>query len=287
MESTKEKLFSFRWDIDHRACITDGLPRVRDVCRRLGVRNTFFVNMGRSTNLKEWLGKGFSGSMAKYNDMQAIHLIKKVGWPRFALETALGRPVGRSFIPQLQQLQVDGHELGQHGGSDHVVWSRRYFELPEEVIEADVASVHDEFCRHFGRPAGFTSPGFKADDRIARIVDRIGYVYDGDAIGGQPARATATGLALSHWRIPVTVCGTGTVPYLEWHAARGTPEQDVIEEIGRITAGQSWVVMYGHPCWEGVQDRMLTRVFEHFLGRGFRFVTHEEMADRLGQQLAA
>ena len=41
-----EKLFSFRWDIDHRACITDGLPRIMQVCDEFGVKNTFFVNMG-------------------------------------------------------------------------------------------------------------------------------------------------------------------------------------------------------------------------------------------------
>jgi hypothetical protein len=58
MSATRQKLFSFRWDIDHRACITDGLPRILRVCNELGVKNTFFVNMGRSTNLREWLSKG-------------------------------------------------------------------------------------------------------------------------------------------------------------------------------------------------------------------------------------
>ena len=43
-----ERLFAFRWDVDHRVCATDGLPRIRKVCRDFGVPNTFFVNMGRS-----------------------------------------------------------------------------------------------------------------------------------------------------------------------------------------------------------------------------------------------
>ena len=69
---TPEKLFSFRWDIDHRACITDGLPRIMQVCDEFGVKNTFFVNMGRSTNLREWLSKGgIKGSKAKLDDMEA------------------------------------------------------------------------------------------------------------------------------------------------------------------------------------------------------------------------
>ena len=55
-----DRLFAFRWDVDHRVCITDGLPRIRAVCRDFGVPNTFFVNLGRSTNLREWLGKGIT-----------------------------------------------------------------------------------------------------------------------------------------------------------------------------------------------------------------------------------
>src|ERR1039458_5605196 len=137
MSQPAEKLFSFRWDIDHRACVTDGLPRIMRVCDEFGVKNTFFVNMGRSTNLKEWLSKGgLKGSKAKLQDMEAVHLIKKIGWPRFILETLLSRPVGRSSIGSLQKLVAAGHELGQHGGSDHVVWSRRFFELPEAETTA-------------------------------------------------------------------------------------------------------------------------------------------------------
>jgi peptidoglycan/xylan/chitin deacetylase (PgdA/CDA1 family) len=277
-----EKLFSFRWDIDHRACITDGLPRIMQVCDEFGVKNTFFVNMGRSTNLKEWLMKGgIKGSKAKLNDMEAVHLIKKIGWPRFIVETLLSRPVGRSFVNRLQKLVEAGHELGQHGGSDHVVWSRRFFELPEAVIAQDVADAHVEMTRLFGRPVGFTSPGFKSDERITQIVEELGYRYDGDAIGGEPHHPTYAGAAVKHWRIPVTLCGPRTVPLLEWHGARRTPADEVITDLNRRLVGEHWVVLYGHPCYEGVNDGILRRVFRTALDRGFRFVTHQEMVELL------
>jgi len=153
-----DRLFSFRWDVDHRVCITDGLPRIRAVCRDFGVPNTFFVNLGRSTNLREWLGKGITRSKAKLADREAVHLIKKTGWPRFLVETALARPVGLRFIPEIQALQAEGHELGLHGGMDHVVWSRRFdrgsgigdqgssvtvVHSPEAVADqADILTVH-------------------------------------------------------------------------------------------------------------------------------------------------
>jgi len=276
------KMFSFRWDIDHRACITDGLPKIVEVCRDLGVKNTFFVNMGRSTNLKEWLSKGgLKGSKAKLQDMEAVHLIKKIGWPRFVLETLLSRPVGRSFIPQLQALAKEGHELGQHGGSDHVVWSRRFFELPDDAIEADVADSLREFTRELGRPRGFTSPGFKHDERTTRIVEKLGFDYDGDAIGGSPHQPRFGATQARHWRIPVTICGPRTVPFLEWHGARGTPEAQVLAEFDEMLSGSDWVILYGHPCYEGVNHELLRRVFQRVLDRGFDFVTHAQMTDTL------
>ena len=273
-----EQLFSFRWDVDHRVCVTDGIPRIREVCRDLGVPNTFFVNMGRSTNLREWLGKGLAGSKAKLSDMEAIHLVKKTGFARFVIETILSRPVGLSFVGPLQALQADGHELGLHGGMDHVVWSRRFPRAAGGRPRGRRGGVARALRRALRPPVGFTSPGFRSDERVMRIVDRIGLAYDGDAIGGSPGKTDARGLPLRHWRIPVTLCGPRTVPFLEWHGARGTAEESVLGEVDRHLDANDLVVLYGHPCYEGVQADLLGRVFRRVLDRGFRFVTHAEIA---------
>jgi peptidoglycan/xylan/chitin deacetylase (PgdA/CDA1 family) len=276
-----ERIFVMRWDVDHRVCITDGLPRIQAVCRDFGVPNTFFVNMGRSTNLREWLGKGVARSKAKLADREAVHLIKKTGWPRFLLETALARPVGLSFVGALHALQQEGHELGLHGGMDHVVWSRRFHELPDEDLRADIDESYGHFIRHFGRPAGFSSPGFYSDERVMAQLDRMGFLYNGDAIGGEPARATADGRELRHWTIPVTLAGPRTIPFLEYHGARGTPDEKVIAELHRHLDGRDQVILYGHPCYEGVRESVLRKVFGAVLERGYRFVTMQSIARRL------
>ncbi len=280
-----ERVFVFRWDVDHRVCVTDGLPRIRAVCREFGVPNTFFVNMGRSTNLREWLGKGAARSKAKLADREAVHLIKKTGWPRFLLETALARPVGLSFVGALQALQEEGHELGLHGGMDHVVWSRRFHQLADEDLRADIDESYGHFVRHFGRPTGFSSPGFYSDERVMAHLDRLGFLYNGDGISGEPARAVADGRELRHWTIPVTLAGPRTIPFLEYHGARGTPDDQVIDELHRHLDGRDQVILYGHPCYEGVRERVLRKVFGAVLERGYRFVTMQTIARRL--QLAA
>jgi peptidoglycan/xylan/chitin deacetylase (PgdA/CDA1 family) len=276
-----EKLFVFRWDVDHRVCVTDGLPKIRSVCSDFGVPNTFFINVGRSTNLKEWLGKGVARSRAKLADREAVHLIRKTGWPRFLLETALSRPVGLSFMDVFHEMQHEGHELGLHGGMDHVVWSRRFHEQPEDVIVADVEESYRHFQRHLGKPVGFTSPGFYSDERVMRLVDRLGFQYDGDAIGGAPRRAQAGGRKLRHWTIPVTLAGPRTIPFLEYHGARGTPEPEIFAELSRHLEANDLVVLYGHPCYEGVREDLLRRVFAAVVEQGFRFVTMQGVAERL------
>jgi peptidoglycan/xylan/chitin deacetylase (PgdA/CDA1 family) len=276
-----ERLFAFRWDVDHRVCATDGLPRIRAVCRDFGVPNTFFVNMGRSTNLLEWMGAGMARSKAKLADQDAVHLIKKTGWPRFLLETALSRPVGLSFVPLLQEMQAEGHELGLHGGMDHVVWSRRFHQLSDSALQTDVNESYAHFVRHFGKPAGFSSPGFYSDERVMALLERLGFIYNGDAIGGEPYRAKIAGRPVSHWTIPVTLSGPRTIPFLEYHGARNTPESEVLHLLDEHLESHQSVVLYGHPCYEGVRDRLLRRVFAEVVERGFRFVTMETMAEQL------
>src|SRR4051812_35449702 len=179
--------------------------------------------MGRSTNLVEWVGQGTARSKAKLADRDAVHLIKKTGWPRFLLETVLSRPVGLSFVPLLQAMQAEGHELGLHGGMDHVIWSRRFHQLPDELLRADVEKSYGHFVRHFGKPAGFSSPGFYSDERVMALLDRLGFLYDGDAIGGGTPRAPGAGRPGGHRTNPANPSGARTLPFLPDHRPPGPP----------------------------------------------------------------
>ena len=275
-----QRLFSFRWDVDHPACVTDGLPRIRELCTGLGVSNTFFVNLGRSTNLRLWLGK-LGRTREKLTDRQAVHLVRKIGWRRFATETLLGRPVGLSFVPELRALASDGHELGLHGGMDHVAWSRGFHETPDAELDADLETSHNLFLRHFGKPLGFTSPGFYSDERVMRALARYGYLYHGDSLEGAPRRSRVGDETLPHWTLPVTLKGPGTIPFLEYHGATGSSTDDTLSLLREHLTERRLVILYGHPCYEGVRIDILRRVFQTVLEAGFEFVTHGQIAARL------
>jgi hypothetical protein len=79
----------------------------------------------------------------------------------------------------------------------------------------------------------------------------------------------------------VTLSGPRTIPFLEYHGAIGTPEPEVIRQLNqRLDEEGDSVVMYGHPCYEGVRDRLLRQVFATVLERGFRFVTLQTLAEQ-------
>ena len=94
-------------------------------------------------------------------------------------------------------LQAEGHELGLHGGMDHVIWSRRFHELPDAELGADVEESYGHFVRHFGRPAGFSSPGFYSDERVMRTARPAGLPLQRrcDRRRAAPGRAVADALS--------------------------------------------------------------------------------------------
>jgi hypothetical protein len=79
----------------------------------------------------------------------------------------------------------------------------------------------------------------------------------------------------------VTLAGPRTIPFLEYHGARGTPEDQVLAELHRHLDARDHVILYGHPCYEGVRESVLRKVFGAVLERGFRFVTMQTIARRL------
>ena len=133
----------------------------------------------------------------------------------------------------------------------------------------------------------FYTPIPADEKRAAKSIIDVGFDRLGDAIGGEPHRATVGGQPVGHWTIPVTLSGPRTIPFLEYHGARGTPETEVLDLLQQHLDEHERVVLYGHPCYEGVRDRLLRRVFAAVVERGFRFVTMQTMAEQLRAVAAA
>ena len=149
---------------------------------------------GPPTSASGW-ARAIGRSKAKLADRDAVHLIKKTGWPRFLLETALARPVGSQLRARAPgSCRPRATSSGLHGGMDHV-------DLEPPVPRAarrgparrTWTSPTATSCGTSGDPPASPLRGSTSDERVMRLLDRLGFLYNGDAIGGEPHRAVADG----------------------------------------------------------------------------------------------
>lgn len=204
---------------------------------RLGVRFTFFLNLGFTFNWKHTLRhvarKQFRRAASSAPGPPALPTLDKLGAVG-VLETMLLNPrLGRRFRKTFDRLFEAGHELGLHGGTDHALWQRALADLTDHQLDDLLRPAYDSFTRDYGKPPGFASPGFHYDDRVLRMTDGYGFEYGSDMAGERPFRPRIGGHELAHYQVPVNVAGEGTVPLVEQMLALGRGDEEIVEAAAR------------------------------------------------------
>ena len=136
-----------RVDVDTRRGLDEGVPRLLELFRRLGIRASFFVTMGPDHSgraLRRALRPSFLLKMWRTNPLKLYGL-------RTLLSGTLvpARLVGAGAPAMLRQIVGEGHEIAPHGW-DHVGWQDRIHRLPEGAIRADL----DRAARAFEAAVG-------------------------------------------------------------------------------------------------------------------------------------
>lgn len=280
--SPDSSVLSLRFDVDSVTCLERGIPLLLRLGRRRGVRFTFFVNMGRSYSwrfaarrLRSRIGLGKfdsnpagarpSGSGPERCDK--LSAIRKIGWMG-AFRTVFRNPrLGHEYRRTLDELHAEGHELGLHGGTNHAVWQRGFAGLDDEGLERLFRPAFDDFIECWGMPAGFTSPGFRYDERVNALLDREGFTYASDMPGDAPFRPRRSdGSLYSHFQVPVNVVGDGTVPVIEQGLARGHSRRRIVRDAVRAIRARRFALMYDHPFVAGVHWGVLDDVLREIEG---------------------
>jgi peptidoglycan/xylan/chitin deacetylase (PgdA/CDA1 family) len=277
-------VLAMRFDVDSIRCVEEGIPRLRRLADSAGVRFTFFVNMGRSFNwaynIRHLLrrrtasappGEGRGGGSSSRGtppptDPEAplsLPTTQKLGWSAVARTVALNPRLGERYRTTFDALHAEGHELGLHGGTDHVVWQRALDELDGAALEQLYRPASDAFRSRYGRPEAFASPGFRFNEAVLDLLDREGYTYASDMDGAEPFLPPGR----TTWQVPVNVMGEGRVPMIEQGLARGTPEPRLVDAIVEEIEARPFALLYGHPYVEGVRADLLERVLERVRDR--------------------
>lgn len=268
---------ALRFDVDSVRCWEEGVPNLLGLAHQFGAQVTFFVNMGVSFNwsyqLRHWLRRSESPAPRPQNDRCALPTLKKLGL-RGALHTMLLNPrLGDRYRSTIDAARDHGHELGLHGGADHVIWQRALPTLTDAELRALFIPTFEQFVERYGQPAGFASPGFVWDDRVLRLLDELGFAYASDLPGTSPFRVErASGSSYQHYQVPVTVSGAANVPIIESLLCKGVPDSELVTTVVDMIRAQGSAVLYGHPYVEGVRIDLLRAVLDH-LSSDYTFVT--------------
>ncbi|MBN1941106.1 MAG: polysaccharide deacetylase family protein, partial [Candidatus Diapherotrites archaeon] len=176
------KRFCFRFDVDSENCIRNGVPRLLGLGRELGVKFTFFLNMGKAVNRKAYISKiiGSKGS-SQVPKLPNIEKLGKKNFIRLALLNPLTCSANKKIVEMIKE---DGHEIGLHGGKNHSTWMHNALKWDSKRIEIEIGWGAREIKKILGEPPlGFAAPGFAASDRIHGALKAKGFLYCSDAFG--------------------------------------------------------------------------------------------------------
>lgn len=287
MES-KDKLFCFRFDVDTESCIRIGMPRLMELAKKLDVRFTFFVNMGRAVSRRAslvFLVKRFFDQSQRRNPepVSKLSSVTKLGMTEF-LKTALLNPrVGLSHIPVIRHAKSRGHEIGLHGGRNHGEWMKEIHKWPAARIHHEVETGLQWLHRaSIGNPKSFSSPGWQSDERLGSILSNLGFTNICDHYG-ENSPAAIVDRQIGIVKIGTNLVGEpGGVGYLEWHRAKGHDDHQILEHVGAILKGKNIAIVYDHPVFAGIKDiAMVEKIIRYVRSMGYAITTIGDISDRV------
>ena len=237
------KTFSFRFDIDSLADIEIGVPKLIEMAKELDIRFTFFVNMGKSFNRKTI----FSVKQSKRRFPRHARTLGRLGLWRTLRTVLLNPDIGTFHKKYLFRLLDDGHELGLHGGMDHPLWQWKLDEMSKDDINRLIRPAYERFTSLFGRPNGFSSPGFRYNSDVLKLIDDYGFKYASDMDGEMPFIPEG----FSSIQIPVNIKGADNSSIMEYLLTQGFDDKYIVSACMDEIFKRDMSVIYGHPAFEG------------------------------------
>jgi peptidoglycan/xylan/chitin deacetylase (PgdA/CDA1 family) len=192
-----------RVDVDTRRGLDEGVPRLLELFRRLGIRASFFVTMGPDNSgraIRRALRPSFLAKMWRTNPFRLYGL-------RTLLSGTLvpARLVGAGAPALLRQIAAEGHEVAPHGW-DHVSWQDRIHRLDRLAVRADLDLAARAFTAAVGvAPSASAAPGWRTSPVALAVQDERGLLYASDTRGDTPFRPHLIDGVLRTLQLPTTM----------------------------------------------------------------------------------
>ena len=192
-----------RVDVDTRIGMREGVPRLLDLFRKLGIRVSFFVSFGPDHSgraMRRLWRPSFLLKMLRTNPLRLY------GLKTLLYGTLLpSQPIGEGAPELLRSVAAQGHELGIHG-YDHVRWQDRLESMDEAEIERELGLSVAAYERVMGvRPSSSAAPGWRCTASSLMVQDRLGFLYASDVRGTCPFFPVENGVNFKTLQIPTTL----------------------------------------------------------------------------------
>ncbi|MBX3022830.1 MAG: polysaccharide deacetylase family protein [Bdellovibrionales bacterium] len=275
------KIFALRFDIDTPKCLSEGVPPLIDLAERLGMQFTFFLNVGRSVSLGNFVKNKLSGARfpsPHEERVVALSARAKLGL-RDYLYTALINPnIGPSY-PKIVERLAKSQELGLHGGRNHDLWHHGVSTWSVQKLENEIEWSLSWLRRMGVQPAGFSAPGWAEHPDLPRVLERQGFRYRADRHGSEAIWGQREGGLIN---VGTNMTGEpGGVAYFEHQRALGKTTSQVLADFEqRLQRSPGYAVVYDHPYYAGLREiDTLEAVLRHVRECGYRIVTLAEVAE--------
>ncbi len=194
---------ALRVDVDTRRGLSDGVPRLLDLFRRLDVRASFFVTMGperSGTAIRRAWRPSFLLKMLRTNPFRLY------GVRALLAGTLLpARPVGAGAPAMLRDIARAGHELAPHGW-DHFGWQDRVERMDAATLRRALRDAATAFEAAVGTaPAASAAPGWRMTERALVAQEDLGLAYASDVRARHAFRPRVAGGALKTIQVPTTM----------------------------------------------------------------------------------
>lgn len=203
IDPTDRTTVGLRVDVDTRRGLDEGVPRLLELFRRLGIRASFFVTMGPDRSgraIRRALRPSFLAKMWRTNPLKLYGM-------RTLLSGTLvpARLVGAGAPAMLRQIADEDHEIAPHGW-DHVGWQDRIHRLDQTAIQIELDLAARSFAAAVGvPPSASAAPGWRTSPVALAVQDARGLLYASDTRGDTPFRPSIGDGVLETMQLPTTM----------------------------------------------------------------------------------
>jgi len=263
------KHICFRFDIDTHVCISKGVPGILDLFSNYG-KCTFFVSMGRGFSRQILVKESIENIFKKKEFKGGIYsMLSKLG-VKESLRAILANPlIGLSHSQILHTINLQGHELGLHGGKNHAQWEHNALGWSDDELESEIKYGLMGFKKlNLPKPVSFASPCWQSPKKLSTILSSHDFLVMADKhkVFSLPS-VDASGII----NYPVNIVAKQPdVGFIENMRALGFTSSEILEEFDRqLIEGGNHQVVFDHPLYAGVKEiELLSAMLEKCKQRG-------------------